>query len=224
MKVREVMTAPAITVGPDTTFAELVDVLLTNQVSGLPVVDHDGRLLGIVTEADLVSKEAYGPHRRRALGLIADFLANRDPQWIRKGAGRTASELMTSASATASPDDDLRRAARAMLEQRHKRLPVVEHDRVVGIVSRSDLLAPFHRSDEALQRDIDKLLADPLHTPETHRAVASVVDGIVTLAGSVQFPSDVTLVESMVARVPGVVAVDGRLWAREPEPRVGVAL
>jgi CBS domain-containing protein len=218
MKVREVMSSPAITTTPDATFAELVETLLTHDISGLPVVDEAGRLLGMVTEADLVAKEAYGPRRRRALGLVADFLRDRDPQWVRKGAGRTARDVMTAAPITAAPDDDIGVAAREMLEHHHKRLPVVEDGRVVGLVSRQDLLRPFHRSDGELRSEIDGLLHDVWRVPEQHDVRATVAAGVVALEGTTQWPSDVAIVERLVGAIPGVVAVDNRLVARQPEP------
>jgi CBS domain-containing protein len=142
------MTTEIVTVGPDATFAEIVDTLVSNDVSGVPVVDGTGRLLGIVTEADLVSREAYGPRRRRALGLLAEYFRGRDPQWVRKSAALKARELMTAAPDTAGPDEDLMEPARRMLEHHRKRLPVVEHGRIVGIVARQDLLQHF-RGPEA---------------------------------------------------------------------------
>lgn len=224
MKVRDIMSSPAITVGPDAAFPDLVDALLTNDISGVPVVDADGGLLGIVTEADLVSKEAYGFRRRRALGLVTDFLRGRDPQWVRKGAGRTAREVMTASPAAVSPDDELGVAARHMLENHHKRLPVVENGRVVGLVSRHDLLRPFHRSDGALLTEIEALLRDVWRVPERHDAHAAVGGGVVTIEGTTQWPSDAAIIERLVAGIPGVVAVDNRLVAREPEPSVAGAM
>lgn len=220
MKVGDVMSSPVVTVGPEAPFPEIVDRLLTAGISGVPVVDADGRLLGIVTEADLVSKEAYGYRRRRALGLLADVLHGRDAAWVRKGAGRAARDVMTAPVDVVAPGDDLAAAARRMLERGHKRLPVVDGGRVVGVVSRHDVLRPFHRPDHAVAADIDRLLADPLRVPETHHATASVAGGVVTLDGAVLWPSDRTLLEAVVARVPGVVAVDNRLEALEAEPRV----
>jgi CBS domain-containing protein len=140
--VRDVMTTDVVTVGLEATYGEMVDRLLAHDISGLPVVDADGILLGLVTEADLVSREAYGPDRRRPLGLVADVLRDRDPDWLRTASGTTAREIMTQDVATASPDEELRVAARRMLESGYKRLPVVATDgRVVGIVSRRDVLA-----------------------------------------------------------------------------------
>lgn len=220
MNVREVMTTPVITAGPDTPFAELVDKLLTHDISGLPIVDGHGHLLGVVTEADLISKEAYGHRRRRSLELVADFLRGRDPAWVLKGAGRTAADLMTRGAVTASPGDDLVLAARQMLEDNHKRLPVVEDERLVGIVTRHDLLQPFHRGDDEILADIEAAFADPMRVPETHDARASVAAGVVTLEGTALWPGDVTLLEAVVGRVAGVVGIDNRLSAREPAPHL----
>ena len=149
------MTTPVVTVGPDATFADLVDQLLANAISGLPVVDADGQLLGMVTEADLVSKEAYGYRRRRALGLVAGY--------------------------------------------HPKRLPPVEDGRVVGIVSRHDLLHPFHRAGAAVLADVERLLDDVLRVPETHEVRPSVTAGVVTLDGTAQCLSDVAHIEAVVA-------------------------
>jgi len=148
MNVRDVMTTPVITVRPQATCAEIIDVLLAHDISGVPVVDGDDHLVGIVTEADLISHEAYGGQRRGALGLVADYLRGRDPQWVRKSAGATAAQVMDAAPQFAAPDDDVRDAARWMLEDHHKRLPVVDGGRVVGIVTRHDLLAAAVREDD----------------------------------------------------------------------------
>ncbi len=142
--VRDVMTTDVVTVGSDATYDEVVHRLLARGISGLPVTDTDGTLVGIVTEADLVSRDAYGPDRCRALGLVAD-LRDRDPAWVRRVSGTTARELMSPGVMTASPDDELRVTARRMIEAAYRRLPVVASDgRLVGIVSRRDLLAPAY--------------------------------------------------------------------------------
>lgn len=224
MKVRDVMSAPAIIISPDAVFPDIVDTLLTHDISGLPVVDEAGHLVGMVTEADLVSKEAYGHRRRRALGLVADYLRGRDLQWVRKSVGRTARDLMTASPAAVSPDEDLAVAARHMLENHHKRLPVVEAGRVVGLVSRHDLLRPFHRSDAELLADVETLLGDVMRVPERHDAHPAVQAGVVVLEGTTQWPSDAAIIEAVVARLPGVVAVDNRLVARKPEPTVTTPL
>jgi CBS domain-containing protein len=140
MNVRDVMSAPVFTVGGDTPFAEVVEELLAHDVSGAPVVDDSGHVIGVVSEADLISNEAYGSTRRGALAFISAFLHDRDPQWLRKASGRTARELMNAAPLTTTPDEPLSAVALEMLETRHKRVPVIEDGELVGIVTRHDLL------------------------------------------------------------------------------------
>ena len=220
MKVREVMTTDVVTVRRDAPFNDVVELLLMNQVSGLPVVDAEGVVVGMVTEADLVAKGAYPGRRRRGLAVLSDVLAGRDPHWARKAAGVMAEELMNAPVLTASPDDDVRAAARAMVELRVKRLPVVEDGRLVGIVSRPDVLRAFHRSDAEIEADIRARLASPFEVPEDHAVRFFVRDGVVTLEGSVLHESDVRVVEGMVQRVRGVVSVESRLVFHERDPRL----
>jgi CBS domain-containing protein len=217
--IGDVMTRHVCTIGPDAPFSEIVERLLALDVSGLPVVDLDGRLLGIVTEADLMSRQAHGGRRRRPLALVAELLRGDDPQWVRKASGRTARELMTAAPVTVSPDDLLAVAARRMLDGHHKRLPVVRDGKLVGLVSRHDLLSPYHRSDAAIEADVQAVLIDPLQVPDEHEAQATVQRGIVRLEGSVRYPSDRAVLRAAVAGVRGVIDVDDALISREEEPR-----
>jgi hypothetical protein len=90
--------------------------------------------------------------------------------------------------------------------------------RVVGVVSRRDLLRPLHRPDDDIVADIDRLLGDVLRVPERHEARAFVVSGLVSLNGTAQWPSDVDIIERVVGRVPGVVAVENHLVPRQPAP------
>lgn len=220
MKVSAVMTTPAVTIRKDANFADIVDTLMTNEVGLLPVVDLGGHLVGVVTEADLVSKDAYAYRYRRPLKVIADHLRRRDMQWERKASGHTAAELMTSSPEVASPDDNAADVARRMLEGHHKRLPVVDTaGRVVGVVTRRDLLRPAQRADKDIAADIDRLLGDFLNVPERHLARASVMSGLVTLNGNTQWPSDVAIIEKVVGRISGVIAIENHLTAREREPQ-----
>lgn len=219
MKVCDVMTANPITVTGDTPFKKVVERLLVNEVSGLPVVDREGGLVGMVTEADLVAKEAYGRRRRRVLSLLDDLIGDREARWARRAAGLTAADVMSAPVVVTSPDEDLRTAARRLLELGVKRLPVIEAGRLVGIVSRPDVLRLFHRPDAELEAEIRAKLADPFEVPEDH-AVTLVHEGIVSLEGSVRHPSDARVVNAMVEGVAGVVQVDSRLVARDPEPRL----
>lgn len=220
MKVRDVMTTTVVTATPDTSFPDLVDRLLHYGISGLPVVDDHGHLVGIVTEADLVSKEAYGGRRRRTLELLADLVAGGETRWAIKGKGRTAAQIMTRQVETARPSEDIRSAARRLVEHHLKRLPVVDDGTLVGIVSRTDLLRMLHRSDEDLAHDVANMLADPLRAPERHAIEALVAEGIVTLRGTVLFPMDLPVLDAMVWQIPGVVDVRNEATGREPDPRL----
>jgi CBS-domain-containing membrane protein len=130
---------------------------------------------------------------------------------------------MTADVTTAAPDDDLRTAARTILEAHHKRLPVVEHGRVVGVVSRHDLIKPFGRADADIAADVERILTSPLLAPEDHQCRAAVQAGVVTLTGATRWPSDARVLVSMIDGVPGVVEVVDELVAREREPHVARA-
>jgi CBS domain-containing protein len=217
-KVQDLMTRKVFTVGPETPFKDVVETLLRHDVSGLPVVDDDGRLLGIVTEADLVSKEAYGGSRRRPVQVLVDVLGG-DARWTHKAMGLTAESLMTPRPFAIGPGEDATFAARRMLEHRVKRLPVVDHDnRVVGMLSRHDLLRVFDRPDADITLDLRDRLASPRYAPEDHEITFTVDRGVVRLEGTVLYPSDRAVVEGLARSIPGVVAVESAVEAREPEP------
>ena len=218
MRVRDVMTTSVVTARVETPFPRLVDLLVERGISGLPVVEDDGSLVGMVTEADLVSKEAYGGRRRRRVQVLLDLLAGGESTWAIKARGLTAGQLMTTEVETVRPDTDVRDAAREMVEHGHKRLPVVEGGRLVGIVSRTDLLRTLHRSDHDLERDVERMLVDPLRAPDDHTVSASVHQGVVSLAGTVRYPLDLPVLEAMVWRIPGVAGVHHAVTAREPDP------
>lgn len=218
-KVRDVMTSPAVTVAPETPFTAIAATLIEHDISGVPVVDPQQGLVGVVSETDLVDRQVHG-YRRRARSVLADHLRGRDTERVRKAGGLTAGELMTRAPVTVRPGDGLKGAARRMLEQGCKRLVVVEDGAVVGVVSRHDVLRPLARPDADTLADVRRLLADPFRIPEDHAIVPNVADGLVTLDGTVRRPSDIEVVESEIACLPGVVAVDNRLHAREREPAV----
>jgi len=213
------MTTDVVTVAADTPYKGVLQRLLEADVSGVPVVDDDRRLLGIITEADLVAKEAYPGHRRRALALLADIASARDHHWVAKSTGSTAAEIMTTRVATCAPDEDVHSVARRMLRDEVKRVPVVEEGRVVGIVSRQDLLAVFDRPDEAVAAEIHRLLGDSLRMPEKTHVQAGVHDGVVTLTGDVHYRWDVGIVVSLVTNVRGVIEVANELRWREENPK-----
>jgi CBS domain-containing protein len=143
--IGDIMTTTVVSIAPETPYPEIVERLLESGVSGVPVLDGSSRLVGIVTEADLVSKAAYRKDRGRMLALLVDSLAA--PRWLDKAFGQVAADVMTKDVAVCRPDDDVRTVARRLLERGVKRMPVVDGDRVVGIVSRQDILRELARDE-----------------------------------------------------------------------------
>ena len=213
--VSDVMTREVVSVSPQAGYSEILATMLKHDVGGLPVVTADGALVGMVTEADLIAKEAFRnawPGRTR---LFRARLRGRDTSWLIKAQGRVAADLMTPHVDTVGPEDDLPTVARVMLQRRHKRLPVVTGGRVVGIVARHDLLRPFERSDYELRADIENVLAGP-PAPSHLSAFFDVDHGVVQVWGSARVPGDISWVITAIAQIPGVVAVDSQLFPRDP--------
>jgi CBS domain-containing protein len=202
--VKDVMTAEVVAVRSDTTFKEMAAVLRRYRVSALPVVDDAGRVLGVVSEADRLAKEALSDP-----GPVAELVHRKD---LRKAEGLTAGDLMTSPPVTATPDDPVEQAVRMMHFLRVKRLPVVNSGgQLVGIISRADVLAVFDRSDEDIRKDIVDaiLLHEFLIVPCQFRV--TVESGVVTMEGT---PETAALGHALIRKarhVPGVVAVRDRL-------------
>lgn len=220
MNVREVMTCDVVTATPDTPLPRVIDDLIVHGISGMPVVDAQRRVLGVVSEADVVAKEAYGP-RHRALGVLGALLRGHQNRWTSKASGMTAGDVMTQPPVTAGPDDSVRRAAARMVTLSVKRLPVVdESGRLIGIISRRDVMRLFHRTDGELALEVQRLLTDPLMVPEDHDVRVEVYDGEVVLTGTARCPLDIKLIEAMVLDIPGVLEVTTAVVARESDPAV----
>jgi CBS domain-containing protein len=143
--VREIMDRDPVTVAPDTGVEEVVRLLSEHELPGLPVVDADGGCVGIVTEADLVLPDDEGdlhiPHYVNLFGGTV-FLESlgRFERRLRKAFASTAADMMTADPDTVGPDTTIREAARAIYHSGHNRLPVVEDGRLVGLVTRLDVL------------------------------------------------------------------------------------
>jgi CBS domain-containing protein len=139
--VRDVMTTDVVVAAPDTPLAELIQRMLIWGVGGLPVVGEDRRVVGVVTEADLVARRGFDAAPRRLLSIVDDTLHARHNRWCLKAAGLVAEEIMTVPAQTVHPDTDLRRAASLMITLAIKQLPVVDDDgRLVGIIAQRDIL------------------------------------------------------------------------------------
>jgi CBS domain-containing protein len=221
MKVRDLMSTDLEVVRPETSYKEVVERMLARNVSGLPVVDEQGGLAGIVTEADVIRKQAWGEgerHRHRALDLVDRLLSGEDQTSLRRVVGLTAGDIMSCRVVTGSPDDDLHQAARTMLVYGIKRLPVVSEGRLVGLMSRADLMRYFNRPDTDIAADVERTLASPRSAPEDHGISGTVHDGVVTLSGTVLHPSDAKVATDVVCQIAGVIDVHDELVARETEP------
>lgn len=217
LTVADVMTREVAAIDPQATCAEIVDAMRLHVVDALPVISVDGQLLGVVDEADVLAKQAYPPRIGRQGGR-GPRLPGRTARWRAKSAGRVAADLMTRRVDTVDAGTDLGGAARLMLQRGRTRLPVLDAGRVVGIVARRDLLAPFFRADEDLVEEIRVLLAKAAGLPEDLDVQVEVERGVVRLYGSTRVPGDIPAVTGLATRVPGVVGVDSYLVAREANP------
>jgi len=210
VKVRDVMTGDVVVaVRRDTSFKEMAARLRQYRVSAFPVIDENRRVIGVVSEADLLAKEALADEPAGIPAAISGILHHKDHQ---KAEGLTAGDLMTHPAVTVRPDDSVEHAARLMYTLQVKRLPVVDAGvYLVGIVSRADLLAVFDRPDEEIYSEIvnDVILREFLVDPALF--TVTVADGVVTVKGA---PETAELGHNLVTRirhVQGVVAVRDEL-------------
>jgi CBS domain-containing protein len=209
MTVAEVMTPAArvITATTDTTYKQIATLLSEHHISALPVVDADGKVIGVVSEADLLPKESRSqdaPTNRPATSL-AEHHARQ------KARAETAADLMTTPAVTVAAGTPISEAARRMEHTRVKRLPVVYADgRLAGLVSRADILRIFLRSDEQLVGDVHELLVEQFWIDPEGWSVR-VDDGVVRLSGQMPTHSLVQIAAHAVGRIDGVVAVENNL-------------
>lgn len=181
--VADLMTRDVVTVKPTTTLRECVRLMRMHGVGALPVLEHQ-KVVGIITMTDLVLKE--------------DAL--------------TATRLMTARVKTVFPEAPLTPAVRTMFEHRINRLPVIDHDgRLVGIVSRSDVLRMFLRSDIAIRKEVAEAVIGDMDFIGRGTIWAEVHDGVVTLEGQLEPGALTDVLLRLVASVPGVVGVKSRL-------------
>ncbi|MEV6202927.1 CBS domain-containing protein [Streptomyces sp. NPDC051771] len=200
--VADVMTTKVVAVRPDTAFKEIAAAMERWKVTALPVLEGEGRVVGVVSEADLLLKEEF---HDRHIGMV-EQLRRRDA--TSKAGSDRAAELMTTPAVTVRPEASLPRAARLMATRRVKRLPVVDADGMIqGVVSRSDLLKVFLRSDEELADEVRRDVVGHLFPLSRDRIEVSVEAGVVTLTGDVRDSTLVPLAERLTRAVEGVVDV-----------------
>jgi len=229
MKARNVMTWGAITVGPDESVAHAVQLMLQNKVSGLPVVDDKGRLVGIVTEGDFLRRGELGTQRQRPRWLEFLLGPGRLAAEYVQASGQKVAQVMTPEVKTITAESPVEEVVRLMEHHRVKRLPVVQDGKLIGIVSRADLLHALESvarelkpaaSDDATIRE--QIIAECARQRWAPHINVVVRDGVVGLWGVI---TDERKREAFIVaaeNVPGVKAVNDHLaWI---EPMSGMVL
>ncbi|MFJ4007419.1 CBS domain-containing protein [Streptomyces sp. NPDC090023] len=209
-QVSDVMTRAVVAVSRGTLFKDIVERMEQWRVSALPVLEGDGRVIGVVSEADLLPKEEFR-------GGVPDRLTQirRMPDLAKAGAV-TAEELMSTPAVTVHADATVAEAARIMAVKRVKRLPVVTSEGVIdGVVSRGDLLRLFLRPDGDLADEIRRDVVDVLFPAPVEPVHIMVDDGVVTVTGRVGEAAAIDVAARMMRGVEGVVGVDCRLTAAD---------
>ncbi len=208
MKVGEIMKRSVVTVRPGASLRDVAGLLVEHGISGVPVVDDSGAVLGVVSEADFLIRERGIPDGRprlldrlfgRGASLAADELA--------KLAAKTAGEAMTSPAVVVTADTAVREAARIMSERQINRLPVIDRDQLTGIVTRADIVRAFVRTDDELRTSIlDEVVRRAMWLDDRAVSVA-VDDGVARISGTVERRSDAPILERLVREIPGVLDV-----------------
>jgi len=208
VRVRDLMTKDVITISPEASLKDLAGILAERGISGLPVVDGEGQLVGVVSEADVLLKEA-GPDKRS--GGFWGWLLAGGPQADAKLAARTVGDAMTSPALSIEAGQAVHEAV--------NRLPVVEDGKLVGIVTRADLVRAFTRTDAEIVHEIrNELILRTLWIP-ADRVRVTASGGNVSLVGRVETKTDAELLPRLVERVPGVVSVTSELtWEYDERP------
>lgn len=159
MKVREIMETNVVTIGPDATVRELAEILAKNNISGLPVVDESGALLGVVTEGDVILEDAelHFPHYIQFLDSVIYLESVRKfEERLRKTVGAKVADVMNSDVLTVDPDMSVRQVATIMADNNVNRVPVMEDDRLVGIVARTDIVRAIAESGRPVETADDE--------------------------------------------------------------------
>lgn len=230
MLVHAIMTSPAVVVHPETSVADAAKSMLDNHISGLPVVDSTDRLVGIITEGDFLRRTELHTERKRS--WLLEFLTSPGTladEYVMTH-GRTVEEIMTSDVVTVTTTTTLPEVVRLMEKHHIKRIPVISHDKLVGIVSRSDLLKALvqilpARQTENKDQEIEAAIINELATQDWSRGgfiQVKVVDGVAELSGSIMDERERRAAKVAAENVPGVRAVFDNLTYIDPYIGVGI--
>ncbi len=208
MHVSDIMKRSVVTVRPEDSLRDVAERLVEHGISGVPVVGDSGAVLGIVSEADFLIRERGLPEvHPRLLDRLFGRGAERPAAELAKLAAKTAGEAMTSPAIVVTADTPVREAARIMSDRRINRLPVIEGEQLVGIVTRADIVRAFVRTDEELRAAVlDDVVRRAMWLDD--RQVSVDVDGaVVRVTGTVERRSDVATLERLIREIPGVLDV-----------------
>ncbi len=222
MKARDVMVSPVVTVKPYSSVKDVAQTLLDRRISAVPVVDDDGKLVGMVSEGDLLHRTEADTERRRSwwlqaltedATLAADFI---------KAHGRTVADVMTRDVVTATPDTPLHEIAALLEAKMIKRVPIVENDQLVGIVSRANLIQAVASGRKELELPLsdtairDNLLANLKAQRWAHTSLlnVTVADGVVDLWGITNSGQERKAIRIAAESIPGVRAVNDNMMLR----------
>lgn len=222
MKVRDHMTRDVVTVTPTTRIHEVASLMVNHRVSGLPVLDEKGCVVGIVTEADLLVRQK----RRARVSWLRFFLtgAERLAREFQRAVETTAGEVMTREVISIGPDLPIEAAAAVLHERGIRRVPVVADGVLVGILSRGDLVkalagpprAPAPASDARLVEAMKACMAAEPWVPRG--LIVEAAAGVLTLQGLVGTQAERAAFETMARSIPGIKGVDNQLVVHAPLP------
>jgi len=217
MRVVDLMASDVISVLRETSLRDAARLMVEKGISGLPVTDDEGTLVGVVSEGDFLRKEVdRGDLMGR--GLLGVLFDNRHSL----AEAETVGEVMATTVFTVSPDATLVEAARTMTTHGVKRLPVVTREgKLVGVISRRDVVAAFTRPDELIEDEIREDILRRLLFLDPNLLEIAVDAGVVTIAGELPTRTDTRLLEAMVQRTDGVIRAEINVTWRVDDTQVG---
>ena len=208
MKVRDIMTTDPVKVTGSTRLKEAARLMVRHRVSGLPVVDDVGKLIGILSEGDFIRREA-GRDRPQGVSLLDAVFGEGELQPV---GAECVAEIMTRSVVTITPEATVGEAARVMGRRSVKRLPVVDLEgELIGIVSRADIVGAFTKPDDVIEDEVREDVIRRLLFLDPELVDVSVNDGVVSLAGELENRTEAHLLEELARRIAGVVRVESHL-------------
>lgn len=216
MRIADLMSRDVVATSPESSLKEMAALLADHHISGVPVIDEAGVVVGVISEADVLQIQSRTPTRG---GLLSRLIDN--PTDIVKWDATSVGEAMTTPVVTITQEQDVREAARIMMDEGVNRLPVLDDAGVlVGVVTRADIVRAFLRSDDEILREIEDDVLPRILWIDPQTVDVAVHDGHVTVVGHVESNADAELIDAFVSRLTGVVHVDNQLEWDVDHPRV----